>query len=170
MAKRPQAKEERAAQYAKHRDQILAKKRVYYRANKEKRQQYNKEYLQKNREKLYAYNRDYHAANKDNVYYILPKRLRNRLTAAIRSLAKTGSAVRDLGCSIEELKHYLELRFTGEMTWANHGSVWHIDHIRPLASFDLENRDELLIACHYTNLQPLLAKDNISKGAKWQEL
>jgi hypothetical protein len=48
------------------------------------------------------------------------------------------------------------------MTWDNWTTDgWHIDHIKPLASsFDLTDRKQFLEACHYTNLQPLWAKDN----------
>ena len=99
--------------------------------------------------------------------------LRNRLKNALHGNYKSGSAVRDLGCSIEELKQRLEKQFytnseTGEMmTWDNYGyRGWHVDHIIPLASFDLTKREQLLKACHYTNLQPLWAKENLSKGAK----
>jgi hypothetical protein len=95
--------------------------------------------------------------------------LRSRVSTAIRNNYKTGSAIGDLGCSIEELKRYLETKFyvnteTGEqMTWENYGE-WHIDHIRPLSSFDLSISEQFKIACHYTNLQPMWAKDNIAKG------
>lgn len=64
-----------------------------------------------------------------------------------------------------ELRAHLETRFLPGMTWENYGA-WHIDHVRPLASFDLTDRAQLLQACHYTNLQPLWARDNRSKGAR----
>ena len=78
---------------------------------------------------------------------------------------KSGSAVKDLGCSIKDLKIHLEEQFQEGMNWNNHGS-WHIDHRKPLASFDLTKREQLLAAVHFTNLQPLWAKDNLSKGSK----
>jgi len=84
---------------------------------------------------------------------------------AIKKHSKTGSAVRDLGCSIDELKQHLESKFLPGMTWNNYGRFgWHIDHIRPLSQFDLTNPEQLKIACHYTNLQPLWWRDNLSKG------
>lgn len=101
--------------------------------------------------------------------------LRKRLQMAIKKDQKSGSAVRDLGCSIDYLKSYLEDRFyirdTGEeMSWDNYGvKGWNIDHIRPLAFFDLTAREQFLEACHYTNFQPLWWEDNIAKGAKYEE-
>jgi hypothetical protein len=90
--------------------------------------------------------------------------LRARLNGAIKDNHKSGSAVRDLGCSIEDLKKHLESQFQEGMNWSNYGS-WHIDHIIPLAAFDLSNPNELKSACHYSNLQPLWAKDNLLKIA-----
>ena len=91
--------------------------------------------------------------------------LRSRLNKAIKGNYKSGSAVFDLGCSIDEFKVYMESKFQLGMSWGNWGrKTWHIDHIKPLASFDLSDRDELLNACHYTNLQPLWAKDNMMKS------
>ena len=85
---------------------------------------------------------------------------------AVKHGYKTGSAVRDLGCTVPELRAYLEARFRSGMTWANHSrDGWHIDHIRPLASFDLTDRAQLLEAVHFSNLQPLWAEENLSKGA-----
>ena len=83
---------------------------------------------------------------------------------AVRT-GRPGSAVSDLGCTVSELRSYLEAQFLPGMSWENMGK-WHIDHIKPLAGFDLTNRECFLEACHYTNLQPLWAVDNIRKGAR----
>jgi hypothetical protein len=93
--------------------------------------------------------------------------LRARVRAAITrsSGAKSRKTTRLIGCSIERLRQHLEAQFTEGMTWDNHGE-WHIDHIKPCASFDLANEAQQRECFNYTNLQPLWAKDNLSKGAK----
>jgi hypothetical protein len=98
--------------------------------------------------------------------------LRSRLNSAINNNQKGGSAVDDLGCSVNKLKIYLQLKFhrspRGQheyMTWNNWTiDGWHIDHIKPLSSFDLKDPEQVKKACHYTNLQPLWAKDNLKKS------
>ncbi len=70
-----------------------------------------------------------------------------------------------IGCSWIDFKIYLESKFTEGMSWDNYGK-WHIDHIVPLSSFDLSDPVQLEKACHYTNLQPLWAKDNLKKSNK----
>lgn len=93
------------------------------------------------------------------------KNLRSRLYDALKNNQKIGSAVSDLGCSIEELKVHLESKFQLGMTWNNWTKDgWHIDYIRPLASFDLTDKNQVKEACKYINLQPLWAEDNLSKG------
>lgn len=82
-------------------------------------------------------------------------------------MPKSGSAIRDLGCSMEELKVYLESKFQPGMSWDNYSFTgWHIDHIIPLSSFDLTDPEQFKQACHYTNLQPLWAEDNFKKSNK----
>jgi hypothetical protein len=99
----------------------------------------------------------------------IANRLRARFKAAFRSNAKRGSAVRDLGCTIAHLIVWLESLFQIGMSWANYGA-WHIDHKVPLSSFDLTRPEQVRAACHWSNLQPLWARDNLCKGAKttWQ--
>jgi hypothetical protein len=67
----------------------------------------------------------------------LAARLRSDLHRALERRTKRGSFVRDLGCSIEEFRIYLENQFTSKMTWGNWGVIWELDHIQPLASFNL---------------------------------
>ncbi len=94
----------------------------------------------------------------------ISRNLRARLNKAIKFEWKTGSAVQDLGCSIEQLRIYLESKWKPGMTWDNYGvKGWHIDHIVPLNKFDLTDKVQLGKACHYTNLQPLWVSDNLEK-------
>ena len=144
----------------KNRDQALESSKKYYKNNKEKKRIYQN----KNRKNIRARSRQRENFRlRYDIQYLLAKRLRTRLYLALRREWRSGSAVRDLGCSIQELKEYLESKFQPGMTWGNYGE-WHIDHIRPLSSFSLTNKEELLEACHYSNLQPLWAKDNIRKS------
>jgi hypothetical protein len=63
------------------------------------------------------------------------------------------------------LKKYIESKFKEGMSWDNYGVYgWHLDHIIPLSS--AKNEEELKSLCHYTNLQPLWAFDNLSKFNK----
>ena len=71
-----------------------------------------------------------------------------------------------LGCSISFLKTYMSEKFKDGMTWDNHGE-WHIDHIKPCASFHLLDDEEQKKCFHYTNLQPLWASENLSKGCRY---
>lgn len=101
-----------------------------------------------------------------DLQFKLRTRLRGRLYDSIKAEYKSGSAVDDLGCSIPELIVYLESKFQPGMTWENWGTgkgKWNIDHIMPLAAFDLTNRQHLLLACNYLNLQPLWFLENMSK-------
>ena len=96
-----------------------------------------------------------------------------KATSAIRQqvarIKRAGKAAGDyceiLGCTFDHAQRHIEAKFKEGMHWLNHGS-WHIDHIIPIAWFDLTDRQQLLAASHYTNLQPLWAKENLSKGAR----
>lgn len=121
-----------------------------------------------NREHVRAYAKHYEKTRcAQDPTYRLAVNLRKRLGSAIRGNQKTGSAVADLGCSVAEFKQYLERLFKPGMNWDNWNRTgWHIDHIQPLASFDLSDPVQLRRAVHYTNLQPLWASENCIKGAK----
>ena len=119
-------------------------------------------------EKRITWHRDYQKRRRlEDLDFRIRQNLRTRLTRAIRIDQKSGSAVRDLGCSIEEFKIHIQNLFQEGMSWENWGHVgecWHLDHIIPLSSFDLADRDQFLKACHYTNIQPLWATDNFRKS------
>lgn len=99
------------------------------------------------------------------------KKVKHFLFPNLKNNQKTGSAVSDLGCSVSDFKQYLESKFQLGMNWENYGTFgWHIDHIKPLSSFDLTNRLQFLEACHFTNLQPLWASENRQKGGVRQKV
>ena len=94
--------------------------------------------------------------------------LRHRVGMALRGKARASKTKQLLGCSVDDLREHLEKKFTRGMHWGNYGA-WHIDHIRPCASFDLTDPEQQKVCFHFSNLQPLWAAENVSKGAKWKE-
>lgn len=132
-------------------------------SNKEARLEYKRQYYKDNKEKIFKRHRIYERKKyASDINYKLSRNLRTRIRGAIAGKVPL-SAIKELGCTIEYLKYYLEQLFQPDMTWDNYGK-WHIDHIKPLSKFDLMDYDQFKNACHYTNLQPLWAKDNLSKG------
>ena len=81
------------------------------------------------------------------------------------NLNKLKPTIEYLGCSAEYFLEYLQKKMIEGMTFNN----IHIDHIKPVSRFNLQNEDDFLDCCHYTNLQPLLAEDNLIKNNKWND-
>ncbi len=150
----------------------------------EKRRQKSREFFKNNRNyfktkeykvKKAIYDTNYRKLNKDKIRirltkYMRAKRsidisfklsqyLRNRIYYALKGNIKSKHTIELLGCSIEQLKSHLEKKFTKGMSWNNYGK-WHVDHIKPCASFDLSKASEQRKCFHYNNLQPLWAIEN----------
>lgn len=144
-------------------------RKKHYKNNKEKILESHKKYYEKNKKTIREYYNEYQKdRRKSNINYKLSCNLRSRLYHVLKDSDKCDSTFKLLGCTIEEFKIHLENQFTEGMTWDNHGFYgWHIDHIRPCASFDLSNEEEQKICFHYTNLQPLWRKDNLIKSDKY---
>jgi hypothetical protein len=164
---------------AKHADEIKKEKQEYYQLNKDKFKIKHARYRETHQEELAESKHEYYMTHRDEIVYNthvyyntrynqdmnfkLKSRLRHRVRMALKGNVKSGSAVQDLGCSIEFLKQYIESKFTEGMTWDNWGKVWQLDHIQALYKFDLTDREQLLKACHYTNLQPLIIEAHRKK-------
>jgi DNA mismatch repair ATPase MutL len=169
--------------YENNKEKIKKKSKKWQSENKEHRKEYLRKYSEENRESLREKKRDYVNKDKDRwrEYYRerkarkmkedplfnLEVSLRKRTHVAFKRTewVKGSSNESMLGCTFEEAKEHIESKFTEGMSWDNHTvDGWHIDHIVPLCS--ATTQEELEELCHYTNLQPLWAFDNLSKGGR----
>lgn len=162
-------KERKSNYYKENKDIITERSAKWAENNRERHLEAKKQWYHTNKHKLpdrtEKYKKYYNDRYNNDIQFKLKINLRNRLNNAIKNQQKTGSAVSDLGCTVSELKKHLESQFKPGMSWDNWcKDGWHIDHIKPLDSFNLENREELLEACNYKNLQPLWAEDNFKKS------
>lgn len=174
--------------YDKNADNISAKHRAYYSQNKSAALARSRESYLRKKDSVLEYQKEYKLKNADSIrekarHYVSRKRktdiewrlrdlLRKRLKNALKYKKVETSFVRDLGCSISFLKDFIESKFSAGMDWSNHGpksNQWQLDHIVPLFTFDLTDKDQFLKACHYTNLQPLWYKDHLIKTIKDRE-
>jgi len=180
--------------YLDNKEEFLKKCKLWVKNNPEKRKKSVNEYYQRNKEKISKYhkerysnpkvkkkysilNKNWKEKNKDrllelekykyhnDILFKLKYVLRRRTNSFLkkRELTKSKQLVDYLGCSPVELKEHLEKQFSLGMSWKNYGWGWHIDHIIPLAN--AKTKKEIYKLCHYTNLQPLWAKDNLIKGS-----
>jgi uncharacterized protein YvpB len=160
----------------------------YYNTNQKKIKNYQKEYYQNNNDYVLNRIKNYREKNFDkinesekkrrkirktylneynkkrrevDVLFRLITNLRSRTYKFLKNKSKPTKDI--IGINLDELKKYLESKFYGDICWENYG-LWHIDHIVPLST--AKNEDELIKLCHYTNLQPLYAKENIIKSNK----
>ncbi len=117
----------------------------------------------KNKSKRNEYEKN---RRKNNIGYRIRINLRNRITEILAN-KKRDKSINLIGCSLDFLIKHLESQFQLGMNWQNYGiRGWHIDHIMPCDSFDLTLESEQRKCFHYSNLQPLWAKDNLSKSNK----
>ena len=159
----------------KWREANIEHEKQYYQNNKERIKEYRKQYRKANKELIKERNKKYYQANKDkrNEYrrqrrqsdpmYKLKCNLRKRAYSALKNkgYSKDSKTQEMLGVDWEVCKAHIERQFTKGMNWTNYGK-WHVDHIIPLASAKTPERLKQL--CHYSNLQPMWAEDNLSKS------
>jgi hypothetical protein len=171
--------------YLKNKEEILERSKEFYLSNRENKLEQSKLYYKKNREYLLNKSKKYVIENygkvleyqkkykqdkfkKDPIFRIIicmRARVNNFLKE--KNITKKNKTFDIVGCSPEFLKEHLEKQFINGMSWDNRDE-WHIDHIIPLSSATIEN--EVYKLCHYSNLQPLWAFDNLSKGNKIIEI
>lgn len=174
-------RESRQEYRARNRESNLRRATKWYRENSEHKRVYDEKYRTDNRErrneqirewvktfpdKKRAADRACHVRNMRRPAFRLVRNLRNRVWHAIKGRTKSAHTVNLLGCSIPEFCAYLEKQFKPDMSWENYGE-WHIDHIRPCASFNLSDPAQQQACFHFSNCQPLWMAENISKGAKY---
>jgi hypothetical protein len=161
-----QSKEYRRQYYLKNKERTLAVNKLWSKNNIEKKRSIWRTYYYKNSKKLnqnkIKYRNEVYAKDP---YFRLYTCIRTRINKVIKNNIKCKSTIDLLGIDIKGLWKHLKSKFKPGMTKENHG-LWHIDHIIPCASFDLTKKKQQVKCFHYTNLQPLWAYQNLSKGAK----
>jgi hypothetical protein len=129
-----------------------------------------KQWRAKNPDQNKKWAREYaHSRRLVDAGFRIKSNMHTRILKAISRDSKSASTVKLIGCSIEQLKTHIENQFKTGMNWGNYGpNGWHIDHIRPCASFNLLNANEQIECFNFRNLQPLWAEENRRKGARVQ--
>lgn len=157
-----------------NKEKVREKNKIYREKNKERLKEKQKIYIKKNKDKIKEKSQQYYQDNKEKIHkkqkikrrtnhlFRTANNLRRRINHFIKFKDKSFEEI--VGINLKDFLIYLESKFTDNMSWDKMGKEIHIDHIIPLSS--AKNESELYKLCHYTNLQPLWAKDNLRKGKK----
>lgn len=161
--------------FIKNKDAVTTKCKQYHERTKEirkyKKRANSRDWYSRNKAHCNQHNAEYVKQRcKIDPKFKITRILRVRLIRALQDqyTNKQSSMHSLLGCSVSELKMYLSEKFKIGMTWENYNhKTWHVDHIKPCSKFDLTKEEEQKKCFHYSNLQPLWAYENLSKGSKY---
>ena len=154
------------AAYFKNRDVNIQKRKEWYQNNKEKHAERRSNYEVNNKDRLREARRKWENNRlATDINYKLHKNLAGRIREELNGKKKrTDRTEMLLGCTIDELKIFIQNQFTDGMSWDNWSTTgWHIDHRIPLSWFNLENENCRKLAFSYKNLQPLWSEVNLEK-------
>lgn len=157
---------ERVRKYEiENREAVQKKKREYEKNNVEKTKEYKLNWLKNNKEKRKLSCAKYHEKMYSQKEYRILSSMKSCFIIALKR-SKNSSKFSDLNYNIEDLLSHLESTWTEGMSWENYGkNGWHVDHIKPLSSFDLSDKQQLLDAWKLDNLRALWATDNLKKSS-----
>jgi hypothetical protein len=142
---------------------VPSRAKELYQAKRAYRIQYAKDWIKQNPERQTAYK----STPQQKAHHKESKRIRNLLFNS-KKLSSRYNPI--LGCSAQELAAHIEKQWKPGMTWENHGfNGWHIDHIIPAKAFDLTDPEQVKRFAHYTNVQPLWAKENMQKHGNFDQ-
>jgi len=176
--------------YLDNKDNVLKQSREWRKTHKEQHKNTNKKYFENHQEEIKKYRKDYYQENKErinksriifknnNINAKIAANLRTRIGRALKCLNKSDKTLNILGCTVEQFRKHLESQFKDGMSWENYGrgwgnkgmKEWHIDHKIPIDIFNLSKDSEKRICFHWSNLQPLWAKENLIKSNKHKEI
>lgn len=179
--------------YARARNEKLREKnRLYYqeyrRKNAEQLKLNHYRWRQRNKEKLAKIGAEWRRSEtgkstartrtkereKTDAAFLMTRRIRARIKIALlkAGTSKARKTIEYLGMNGGQFMEYLlsHPNNKGQFNAANYGTAWVVDHIRPIASFDLSDDEQLKQAFHYSNCQPMDPAENLSKGSYWNGL
>lgn len=151
----------------------------YRELNKSRIQENTKQWIANNTEIVKQSQAEYVSRNKDKIrervkirkqndpVFKLTENIRTRIYQGLKGISKSQTTDELLGCTFPAFREYLETKFTPDMTWDNYGSLWHVDHIKPISLFNLSDPEEQKLAFNYINCQPLHAILNLKKSNKY---
>ena len=156
-----------AKYYLIHEEEIRAHHKKRYNENPTKSIEQAKEWIKNHPKQAAETKRRNHQKRFDtDPAYRLLCNYRCRVVKILNGGTKEETTKELIGCSLTKWREWLEKRFYSNISWENYGDVWHVDHVIPLIEFDMTDSVQRKAAFHYTNTQPLLWFDNLSKGAK----
>lgn len=150
----------------KYRDAILATQKAWYLANQDAQRIKSKAHYEANKQAYMDGNkRRTKLRIESDPVFALSQRIRSLIYIRIYSggYTKKSRSQEILGCTWEDFKRHIERQFLKGMRWDRLGEI-HLDHIVPVATAKTE--EDVIALNHFTNIRPMWAKDNLSKGAQ----